>query len=309
MRIAATLLLPVLALAACRADAPASAPADSTASQPGAPQADSASVFDPSGVASHLDASARLDSAFADDPGAFVVMDAGSGVRLATSGADARRSAASTFKIPHTVRALDLGIVADTSSHLNYDTLAYPRAAWWPATWRPGMTIGQAFRASAVPVYRQIGAQIGRPRAEAGLASFGYGNRTVGPDTAGADADAYWLDGSLRVSPAEQVAFLSRLWARVHGAGTLPASPEAARAVRSFMRLDSAAVPEGGRAVLFGKTGWQNIPGDEAAWLVGVVERSGRAYPYAFVLHRDPATSSERRERTVALLRAAGVWP
>ena len=250
-----------------------------------------------------------LDTAFAGDPGTFVAMDAGSGVRVATPGADVRRSPASTFKIPHTLRALDLGVISDTAARLGYDTAAYPRADWWPATWQPGMTIGAAFRASAVPVYRQIGAEIGRGRAEAGLTAFGYGNRTVGPDTTDADADVYWLDGSLRISPDEQVAFLARLWARVRGTGTLPVSPEAARAVRSFMRLDSAAVPEGGKAVLFGKTGWQNTPGDKAAWLVGVVERSGRAYPYAFVLDRDPAAPRERQERALALLRAAGVWP
>ena len=309
MRIAAASAVLVLSLASCRADPPAASTVDTTASQPGEPRTDSASVFDPPGVASHLNAKASLDTAFAGDPGAFVVMDVATDVRLATARADERRSAASTFKTPHTVRALDLGIVADTAARLDYDTAAYPRADWWPATWQPGMTIGQAFRASAVPVYRQIGAQIGRERAEAGLAAFAYGNRTVGPDSVGADADTYWLDGSLRISPAEQVAFLARLWARVHGVGTLPASPEAARAVRSFMRLDSAAAPEGGHAVLFGKTGWQNNDGDQAAWLVGVVERGGRAYPYAFVLDRDPATPTERRDRTVALLRAAGVWP
>ncbi len=267
-------------------------------------------LFAPPGEASRLTGGAALDTVFAGDAWAFAVSDLGSEAVVQSASAEVRRSPASTYKIAHTLLALDLGVVPDTSAMLGYDRAAYPREAWWPATWTGEMPVGAAFRRSAVPVYRQIGARIGRARAQAWLDRVGYGNRTIGPDTSGADADVYWLDRSLRISPAEQVAFVGAMWRRTRGAGDLPVSVEAARAVRDFMRLDSARVPGGGVAVLYGKTGWTGTDGgDPAAWLVGAVERGGRVYPYAVVLDREPATPTERHDRARALLRAVGVWP
>ena len=238
-----------------------------------------------------------------DVPTAFVVIDPTRGDTLRLGDVAVRSSPASTYKIPHTLLALDRG--RDTTARIPYDARRAPRQAGWPADWTQDQTLATAFRRSAVWAYQDLARSLGRPAAQAWLDTLGYGNRTIG-----AALDRYWLDGSLTISPLEQAAFVHRL-----ATGRLPAEAAHQQAMMRLMRLDA-----GPDWVVYGKTGTTGLDSaDPVEWLVGVVrvgaaaDSGGHFVPYAFRQRpRSAAEALGRPERLVrveALLRAAGVLP
>jgi len=241
----------------------------------------------------------RLDSIFAGVAGAFVVLDPARHDTLRHGDTRARTLPASTYKIPHTLLALEAGVAPDTSLRIPYDAARDPSAAWWPADWAQEQTLGTAFRRSAVWYYQELARRIGPVQAQTWLDTLGYGNRRIGPTL-----DRYWLDNSLQISPEEQVAFLDRLFAH-----RLPASATYQDAVIALMRLDA-----GPDWTLYGKTGTgDGADGKPVAWLVGAARRGAAVYPYALRIR--PASDAqswdrpERRARVRRMLRAVGVLP
>lgn len=148
---------------------------------------------------------------------------------------------ASTFKIPNTLLALELGVVQDASTPVPWDgrTYSFP-------DWNQDHTLRTAFRASCVPCYQRFARQIGLPAYQAWLPRLGYGNADPG-----AVVDAFWLRGPLAISPVEEVQFLVRLQQ-----GTLPFSARTLGIMREVL-LDEDR--EGRR--LHGKTGWFGADG------------------------------------------------
>ncbi|MBE2186632.1 MAG: class D beta-lactamase [Rhodothermales bacterium] len=234
-------------------------------------------------------------------PGAFAVVDTSRRDTLALGDVHARTLPASTYKIPHTLLALTLG--RDTTTTFVYDAARDPKQDWWPGDWAENQTLATAFRRSVVWAYQDLARQIGRDTAQAWLDSLAYGNRTIGPKV-----DTYWLDGSLQISPLEQVGFVSRLFAR-----QLPATPAQHDALIRLMRLRA-----GKDWVIYGKTGTSGPDSVAAvAWLVGALrvgasdDSTGFVYP--FVLRIRPRTDAEawsrteRLDRVERLLRTAGL--
>lgn len=235
-------------------------------------------------------------------PAAFVVVDTARHDTVRFGDVAVRSLPASTYKIPHTLLALTLG--RDTTTAFRYDAARDPKQPWWPDDWAEDQTLATAFRRSAVWVYQDLARQLGRDTAQAWLGALGYGNQTIGPR-----GDAYWLDGSLAVSPLEQVNLVRRLFA-----GTLPATPEQQQALVRLMRLR-----EGPNWVIYGKTGTSSMTDsvEAVSWLVGaarvgsVADSGGFVYPFALRIR--PRTDAEawgraeRLDRVEALLRAAGV--
>lgn len=241
--------------------------------------------------------------AFDGVPGAFVVVDTARADTFALGDTRVRSLPASTYKIPHTLLALTLG--RDTSATFAYDAARDPKQAWWPDDWAQDQTLASAFRHSAVWAYQDLARQIGRDTAQAWLDSLAYGNATIG-----LAVDRYWLDGSLRVSPREQVTFVEDLFAH-----RLPATAAQHDAVVRLMRLRTGA-----DWVLYGKTGTSGPEANErVSWLVGaarvgsVADSGGFVYPFALRIRpRSDAeawTREQRLDRAERLLRAAGVLP
>ena len=83
---------------------------------------------------------------------------------------------ASTYKIPHSVIALETGVVADPDGDIfKWDGVTRPIAAW-----NRDHTLRSAIAASAVPVYQQIARRIGAERMKKYLDLLEYGNRDIG---------------------------------------------------------------------------------------------------------------------------------
>ncbi|MEH0974409.1 class D beta-lactamase [Micromonospora sp. CPCC 205546] len=195
--------------------------------------------------------------------GTFVLYDvtAGRVVTVDRERAARRLVPASTFKIPHSLIALETGVVRDEREKVPYGGRPQRVAAW-----ERDMGLRDAVRVSNVPVFQELARRIGPDREREWLRRLGYGNGQVG-----SAVDRFWLDGPLEISAVEQARWLARL-----ARGELPADRGHQATVRDILRLERTA----GYA-LHGKTGQTDATDPGVGWWVGWVERGDRLYCFA----------------------------
>jgi beta-lactamase class D len=179
----------------------------------------------------------------------------------------ARASPASTFKIAHALAALDAGVVDGPEAKFAYDGSPQPFEAW-----RRDQTLASAIRFSVVWVFQRIARQLGLEREREYLRKLSYGN--ADPSSG---LTAFWLGGSLAISPEEQLGFVGRLYR-----DELPVKPAAMEAVRKMLVQPKDVIvnatgerpfPSNG-AIVSAKTGSSR----GVSWLVGYVRRGERAW-------------------------------
>jgi beta-lactamase class D len=192
--------------------------------------------------------------------------------RAPDEGCSTRVSPASTFKIPHALAALDSGVLASPDVTFPYDGHPVSRDVW-----RRDHTLASAMRYSVVWYFQRVAAMLGPAREREYLAKLDYGNQD-----ASSGLTTFWLGGSLRISPDEQEAFLIKLYE-----STLPVSDGAMRTVRDILVQPQGVVVNGdgehpfdapwpAGATVSAKTGRS----DDVAWIVGHVQRQGRAWVF-----------------------------
>jgi beta-lactamase class D len=231
--------------------------------------------------------------------GTFVLLDGRTGAftRWNAARADRRFAPCSTFKIPNTAILLETGAASDPEFVVTYDpALKASRDAW-----RKDHTLRSAYRDSVLWYYHALSKKAGLPDAARLVKQFGYGNA----DTSGGVTDdrPFWIDGSLRISPNEQVAFLQRL----HD-DRLGLSERTARLTREIMVAEQT--PQG---TLRAKTGACHPDGDAEVtmWYVGYVEKPAGIWYFALEMgDKDydrlfPIRVSKARE----ILAALGIFP
>ena len=272
-------LLALLFAAGCATD-PSAPLATSTASAPADSVADWSAAFEAEGAV-----------------GTMVLYDAASGrtTRHDPARAATRFSPASTSKIWNALVFLDRGVISDVDSVFAWDGVER-----WADVWNQDHTLRSGIEVSAVWLFQRAATMVGRDGYDVVFAREPYGNSTMGEPL-----DMAWLDGSLRISADEQVAFLDRL-----RRGDLTFSAEDQATVRGILPVLAEA--EG--AVMKGKTGWFVHEGEpELGWLVGWVERP--AGDVVFAMNAEAAPGAEfdvmgGRLRIVrAVLAETGVWP
>jgi beta-lactamase class D OXA-2 len=201
--------------------------------------------------------------------------------------ANQRFSPASTFKIPHAAFALEAGLVRDEFQVFKWDGTKRSYEAW-----NADQDLRSSMRDSVVWVYQGFARDIGGSRAKAYLESVGYGNANPS-----GGKDGYWIDGNLRISALEQVAFLQRLYRN-----DLPFQVAHQRLVKDIMIVEA-----GDDWVLRAKTGWEGRMG----WWVGWVERP--AGPVFFALNIDTPNRKDdlykRRAIAELILRSIKALP
>ncbi len=188
-----------------------------------------------------------------------------------------RYTPASTFKIPHSLFALDAGLVRDEFQVFPWDGQKRSIAAW-----NGDQTLRSAVRNSVVWVYQRFARELGTERESSYMRSIGYGNALA------TGADPFWVEGDLAISCVEQIAFLQRLYRN-----QLPFAVAHQRLVKDVM------VTEAGRDwILRGKTGWS---GKIARW-VGWVEWPGG--PVFFSINIDTPGRVDDLPKREAIARA-----
>jgi beta-lactamase class D len=242
-----------------------------------------------------------LSRLFPDMEAAFVVLDVQGRRVTRHNPARARQRflPASTFKIPHSIVALETDVATGPDFRIPWNPAAVTPQPWWPETWTRDQDLRSAFRQSVVWYYQELARRIGAERMQAYVRQIRYGNQEISPAV-----DRFWLSGDLRISPDEQVAFLRRFLA-----GQLGVSPRTTAIVQDLMRLEET--PE---YRLFGKTGTADVTATrELGWLVGYVQRQGRTYVYALNIEGERVWEdwgpSTRKDLVVAVLQALDILP
>lgn len=162
--------------------------------------------------------------------------------------AQQRYSPASTYKIPHSLFALDAGLVNDEFQVFPWDGV---KRGYSPHN--QDQNLRSAMRNSAVWVYDIFAEQLGEKKAGNYLKKIAYGNA----DPVTADG-SYWIDGKLAISAHEQIEFLEQLYKN-----ELPFKVEHQLLVKDIMVVEAQK-----EWILRAKTGWQGKHG----WWVGWVE-------------------------------------
>ena len=128
------------------------------------------------------------------------------------------------------------------------------------------------------------------------LTKAGYGNM----DTTGG-IDKFWLTGELRITPLEQIDFLTRL----HD-NKLPFSKRSIDITKKIMVVKDSA-----NYTLRAKTGWSEQEGMQIGWYVGYIEKSNNVYYFANCVQlKGEATDDfirSRKEITLMILKELGM--
>jgi beta-lactamase class D len=200
------------------------------------------------------------------------------------SGCTRRVPPASTFKIPHAAIALEVGALSGPEHPMAWDG-----EERWVASWNQDHVLRTAIRDSVLWYFMRVAPLVGQARMQHALDTMGYGNATIGA------LDRFWIDGSLLISPVEQVAFWSAL-----ADGSLPGiSAETRETV-----LSMCALARDETAVLYGKTGWDHRPDSpDHGWFTGCIDAAGTSTCFALVLETEEA--SPELDRFVPARRAA----
>ena len=190
--------------------------------------------------------------------------------------AERRFVPASTFKIPNSLIGLSVGAIESVDEVLPYKGDPHPLVQ----AWAKDMGLREAIALSNVPIYQELARRIGLDRMRENVARMGYGNTEIGTTV-----DTFWLTGPLQISAIEQTQFLAKL-----AQDELPFPKEVQKSVREIVFLE-----RGANWRLYGKTGWENAPGQGVGWWVGWVQKDERIY--AFALNMDMQTASDASKR------------
>ncbi len=125
------------------------------------------------------------------------------------------------------------------------------------AAWEKGMTLGQAMQASAVPVYQELARRIGLELMQQEVQRIQFGNQQIGQHI-----DNFWLVGPLKITPEQEVEFISAL-AREQ----LAFDPRVQQQVKAMLLLQERQAYR-----LYAKSGWGMDVEPQVGWLTGWVE-------------------------------------
>ncbi|HEX6196979.1 MAG TPA: class D beta-lactamase [Jiangellaceae bacterium] len=186
--------------------------------------------------------------------GTFVVYDPDSDSSIVVNAdrAEERMVPASTFKVAHSLIALETGAAEDVDEVIPYEG----GESRFPDEWEQDMSMREALPESNLLIYQVIAARIGLDRMREHVELLEYGNAEIGDVI-----DEFWLFGPLEISAREQVRFLSRL-----ATGELPVAEENQEHVR-----DITLVEERDDCRLHAKTGWAFDLEPQRGWWVGWV--------------------------------------
>ncbi|MBA9076758.1 class D beta-lactamase [Rufibacter quisquiliarum] len=216
---------------------------------------------------------------------------------LYSDSADAHRASlpASTFKIPHSLIALETGAVKDEHEVFPWD--GTPREV---AAWNGDTDMKNAFANSTVWFYVRLAERLGNSTYRRYFKRMNYGNGKMAK-AQGAD---FWNYGDFAVSPREQILFLQKLHE-----GKLPFKQQNLQKVKQFMVVEQTPA-----YTLRAKTGWTKYNNVDSGWWVGYVETRGNVFFFATRLHKPRSTvhphfSDCRKTITRKVLHQLGVLP
>lgn len=173
-----------------------------------------------------------------------------------------RFSPAGTFNIVQALLALQTGRLSSDSSVIKWDGLVRPEQAW-----NHDLTLYEAFRSASTPHFEQIAKMIGKDTLQSWLDTLSYGNKFTGKEVT-----QFWKDGSLTISPDEQVWLVKLLFFK-----QLPLRKSIQDQVKRMMIQENNMQYQLAYTLGWGKTN----KGDEMGWAIGWIEENRHVYFFA----------------------------
>lgn len=196
----------------------------------------------------------------------------------------------STYKIYDALFGLEEGVIAPNDSFMAWNETDYPFEAW-----NADQDLYSAMQSSVNWYFQEIDKQIGSSAIQGYIQKIGYGNENIS-----ADLSSYWMQGTLKISPVEQVELLTAL----HN-NNFDFAPENVKAVKNAICLFSS---EGKN--LYGKTGTGRVDGQDVnGWFVGYIETTSNTYFFATNIQAaENATGNKASEISLSILSDMGIW-
>ena len=192
-------------------------------------------------------------------------------------------SPASTFKIPHSLIALNEGIVTKDS------VIVWDKKIREYESWNKDQILLTAFKSSCVWCYQEFASKIGVEKYKKYLKELNYGNKKIGDDVT-----RFWLDESLEITTFEQIKFLKRFYTN-----NLPFKIEDINLLKEIM-IDE----KNENYTIRAKTGWEGRYG----WYVGYVETKDDVWFFAMNIDTKSKDDLPKRKTiTLETLRLKGI--
>jgi beta-lactamase class D len=168
---------------------------------------------------------------------------------------------ASTFKIINSLIGLETKAVKNENQVIKWDGVDRGNP-----TWNADTDLKNAFKNSTVWFYQEVARRVGKKKYKKYLEKSSYGNQLMG-----AEVDQFWLDGSLLISPVQQIKFLVQLYEN-----KLPFSKKNQEKVKEIMVYETTDA-----YVLRAKTGWGFSNATNVGWWVGYLTTKTQVYFFA----------------------------
>ncbi len=161
-----------------------------------------------------------------------------------------RYTPASTFKVFNSMVALQTEAVVSIDEKLPWDQILRQSQHA-----NNDHNMKSAFKYSVVWFYQEMARRVGKEKMQKFLNKVNYGNQKIGDY----DIDEFWLNGTLKITPLEQVDFLREVYS-----GELPFKKQVIEDTKRIMIEEKTP-----KYKLYAKTGMSD---DGSAWYVGWYE-------------------------------------
>jgi len=150
-----------------------------------------------------------------------------------------------------------------------------------------------AIEYSAVWFYQVLARKIGKKKMKSWVEKVGYGNQDISEKI-----DNFWLEGNLRITPKEQIEFLTRLHTN-----DLPFSQRNMDIVKKILIIE-----QNDQFTMRAKTGWAQLFEPQIGWWVGYIETGDNAYFFCINIDITEEEQAAARMRiTRAILSLPGI--
>ncbi|KKI92356.1 hypothetical protein WQ54_09255 [Bacillus sp. SA1-12] len=196
----------------------------------------------------------------------------------------------STYKIYSGLFALESGIITKNNSALKWDGTQHEYDEW-----NQDQDLFSAMKRSTTWYFQNLDQQLGKKKLEQYVERIDYGNGDLS-----SDITTYWMDGTLKISPIEQVDLLKKFYQNDFGFGQANI-----QTIKDAIYLEEANDKR-----LSGKTGTSIVNGEDIdGWFVGYVETADNTYFFATHIQGEKqAGGSSAAEVALSILTEEGIY-
>ncbi|WP_121662213.1 BlaR1 family beta-lactam sensor/signal transducer [Metabacillus litoralis] len=196
----------------------------------------------------------------------------------------------STYKIFSALFALENEIITKEHSKMTWDGTLHKYEKW-----NQDQDLFSAMKNSTTWYFQQLDQQLGKKKLQTYYEQVGYGSKHISSDISN-----YWMDGSLKISPVEQIDMLKKLYFN-----EFSFDHSNIQTVK-----DSLLLEDSNELRLSGKTGTADLNGENVnGWFIGYVESADNTFFFAVHIKGEKdAGGSDAAKIALSILEKEGIY-